>query len=159
MFEMFESYGKQITAFITQAQGVLTSLETEVKALRTENAELKAQVTRIEGSHMLLMEWLADIDESDAEELTETAEAAAAESIAAAEVAEAAAEVATEVAVETVEQEDNEVITQEAVPPAELPPAESAEGEAHLPEIPVPEEAAAEPESLPVEKKNKRTWI
>jgi hypothetical protein len=155
MFEMFESYGKQITAFITQAQGVLTSLETEVKAMRVENSELKAQVTRIEGAHMLLMEWIADIDDSEAQELADAATLAAAESAASAEVAVAAAESAQEIAIEEVEEPPEEEEMQEAVPPAEKP----AEGETpQLPETPVPDEPSVEPEQIPV-KKNKRVWI
>jgi hypothetical protein len=158
MFEMFETYGKQITAFIAEAKELLTAMKAEIAALRTENAELKAQVTRIEGAHMLLMEWISDIDDSEASELAAVAEAAAAEASAAAVVAAAAAETVveeTEVTPEPLEEE-----MQETVPPAheehsEIPPGETPPG---LTETPVPAGETVPPEEQPL-KKSKRTWI
>jgi hypothetical protein len=156
MFEMFETYGKQITAFLTEARALLTENKAEVAALRVENKELKEQVTRIEGAHMLLMEWIAQIDDSEAQELADIAEAAAAEAAASAVIAEEAAEVAVEEVVKPTE----EIVEQESIPPAvveeEVKPGEEAP---HLPETPVPDEPPAEPEQLPVDKKKKRFLI
>lgn len=152
MFEMFETYGKQITAFINESKILLEALRTENASLKTEVSELRAQVTRIEGAHMLLMEWLAEIDESEAQELADIATTAAAESTAAAQVA---TDAAAEVLEETPPVEETPVT--EVTPPAveETPVEEMPSG---LPETPVPEEPAAPPQEEPV-RKSKRTWI
>lgn len=160
MFEMFETYGKQITAFLSEARTLLLELKTENAALKAEIVLLREQTTRIEGAHLLLMEWLAEIDDSEAQELADVATLAAEEATAAAETAEAAAIVSEEaatVAVEEVTPETEEEAVQETIPPA-TPETPSTEGE-HLPETPVPEETPAEPETIPTEKKNKRHWI
>ena len=159
MFEMFETYGKQITAFLTEARTLLGELKAENAALKTEVAELRAQVTRIEGAHMLLMEWLAEIDDSEAQELADAATLAAEEATAAAATATAAAVVSEEaatVAVEEVTTEEEEV--QETVPPAtsETHAEEHKEGEeTHLPETPVPDEPAAEPQEVQTNKRKR----
>jgi outer membrane biosynthesis protein TonB len=155
MFEMFEQYGKQITAFLNEARALLNENKTEVQALRVENKELKEQVTRIEGAHLILMEWLADIDASEHEEELEEIEEAADTAVEAAAVAiESAA-----VAVEEVPKPSEETEVQEAVPPAVIEEEEPKGDEApHLPETPVPDEPAVEPEPIPASKR-KRFFI
>jgi cell division septation protein DedD len=150
MFEMFETYGKQITAFIQEAKVLLTELRDENRVLKTEVSELKSQITRIEGSHMLLMEWLAEIDESEAQELADAATLAASEAIAAAAVAtEAAAEVIEEVA----PIEETIVETETPAPPAPIEEIPAPVGD--LTETPVPEESPASPEEVPSAKKKR----
>jgi hypothetical protein len=158
MFEMFEKYGKQITDFLSEARTLLGNLTTEVAALRAENGELKAQVTRIEGAHMLLMEWLAEIDEEESDEVLDETEEAAETAVAAAEVAVAASETAQAIAVEEVEQNEETEEVQETVPPAVVEEKKEGESPESLPETPVPEEPPAEPEEVPV-RKQKRSWI
>lgn len=155
-FAAFDEYGKQITQFIVDAKALLASLETEVKALRVENAEFKAQITRVEGAHLLLMEWLADIDDTEVQEAADVAELAADEAEAAAATAVAAATVSEEaavVAVEEVTPPSEEIEMQESVPPAadETPAGE----ETPLPETPVPEEPEVAPEQVPTNKKKR----
>jgi hypothetical protein len=156
MFEMFETYGKQITSFINESKTLLEAMRTEIGELRKENAEFKAQITRIEGAHMLLMEWLAEIDEDEAAELATIASDAAAESTAAAEVAVAAA---VEVAQTTEETPVTEVTPPAEETPAEIPAESPVETPPQgLPETPVPEEPASPPEEQPL-RKSKRRWI
>lgn len=151
MFEMFEVYGRQITAFITEAKTLLEAIKVEAAAQRAELAEIRTQATRIEVA--LAAAFTADDEEEIEEEIPPVVETAA---VVAAEVA---TEVAEEVAVEAIEGE-TEVIAQETVPPAEETPAPASEtGTESLPVVPVPDEPIVEPQEIPVEKKNKRHWI
>lgn len=139
MFEMFETYGKQVTAFITEAKTLLEAIKVQNELILTGQRELREQQTRIEVS-------IAALDIEPEEIVEEVAE----------EIAPVIEEVAEEVAIEEVSTPE-EIIVQETIPPAapEVPPTNEP---TQLPETPVPEEPIAEPQEIPIVKR-KRTWI
>jgi hypothetical protein len=148
MFEMFETYGKQITAFISEAKTLLEAIRVENAALKSELSEVRTQLTRVEVA-------IAALD-FDAEEIAEEIAEEVIEETAVAE------ETPAPVIVEEIPTPEGEiaVIEQESVPPAieeeKLAPIE--EQSSNLPETPVPDEPSVEPEKLP-EAKRKRIWI
>lgn len=143
MFEMFETYGRQVTAFITEAKTLLEAIKVQNELVLTGQRELREQQTRIEVSIAALDIEPEEIAEEIVEEVAE-------------EVAPVIEEVAEEIAIEQVSPPE-EVIVQETVPPAapEVPPTTEP---TQLPETPVPEEPIAEPQEIPV-KTRKRVWI
>jgi hypothetical protein len=147
MFEMFEVYGRQITAFITEAKTLLEALRIQGEANIQECVEIRTQLTRVEVALAAF-----DIDDDEEEEAPTEIAAEVAEEVA----TEVAEEIAAEVAVETVVEGVPEV--QETIPPAVVEEVPVVEGETPLPETPVPDEPAAEPEQLPTQKRQ-RTWI
>lgn len=143
MFEMFETYGKQVTAFITEAKTLLEAIKVQNELILTGQRELREQQTRIEVSIAALDIEPEEIVDEIVEEVAE-------------EIAPVIEEVAEEVAIEEVSTPE-EIIVQETIPPAapEVPPTNEP---TQLPETPVPEEPIAEPQEIPIVKR-KRTWI
>lgn len=160
MFADLDKLGKQVTVFLNEARETLGILKTEVSALREENRQLQEQVTRIEGAHHMLMNWLADIEGGESEESEEVEEA-----VEAAETAEAAAEVAVAAAEEITQTElvEETPVTEPSSQGENAPPAgEIPVVPAVLPVTPVVPAGEENPAPATVEsesKKKQRRWI
>jgi uncharacterized phage infection (PIP) family protein YhgE len=162
MFANLESTGQQVAQFITESTARINAIHQRQEEIIVKLAELAEGHAKLHDQQAEILGWIAEIDDSEAEEALETVEEAA-ETIA--EASEQIAEKAAEIVEETMTEETE--VAQSPEVPEEVTPHVAEEVKEEVKEETLPEPRKEDDKLIETEippatetpKKRKRTFI